>query len=782
MNVIRCERCGADLSISDGPITMLPACPRCGHRAIDSSATVITRNGDVAATQASVFKEAEKDTDANAAAILRTVAFGESTAKVTGGADSHDGRELYDFLTPPQQPDEIGRLGTYRVLRVLGHGGMGVVYEAEDPALQRRVALKAMLPTLAVSASARQRFVREARAAAMVEHERIVPIFQVGEDGGIPFLVMPLLKGETLEERVTREGRLPLAESIRIGREIAEALAVAHERGLIHRDIKPGNVWLEASRGGVKLLDFGLARAAESDTPLTQQGSIVGTPAFMAPEQANGASVDARCDLFSLGCVLYRCCTGELPFQGVSAVTILIAIVGKQPTAPKEIAPDVPAALSQLILDLLAKDPAQRPATAQAVIKLLEGVQSAPDAARPPAAAPPPPPEKPGVAASPPVGSRSGRWKIALVIALAALLGAAALIVPPLIRPAPAAGPVEIGVAFGSEKTGWFTEAVADFAAAPEGKDIKVTLISMGSLEGGRAVAKDGDQRINVWAPASSLYKATVLHEWQAKHPGKNPILKEESLCSTPMVFVFWKDRHDAFIAKFKAPSFKTIAEAMQAKQGWGEITGKPEWGRFRFGHTNPEQSNSGLATLVLMACEFFPDRAATPADLADSTFQAQVASNKRGLAGMSNSTGNLMKDMVVKGPSAYDAVFVYENLAIDYLKSAQGRWGDLHVAYPPRNIWSDHPYCILDVPWSSKEQRQAAETFLAFLMSEPQQRKALAHGFRPANINIPIRDHADSPFVKHKDRGLQINVAANCDFGGREAVEELLAIWRRAK
>jgi WD40 repeat protein/serine/threonine protein kinase/CubicO group peptidase (beta-lactamase class C family) len=281
-------------------------------------------------------------------------------------------RDLYDFLAPPEAVDELGRLGPYRVQKILGYGGMGVVFEANDPQLQRQVALKAMLPTLAVSETSRQRFLREARAAAAVTHDHIVGIYQVGEDRGVPYLAMPLLEGESLYQRFLREGRLPLAEVVRIGREVAEGLGAAHARGLVHRDIKPANIWLEGSRGRVKILDFGLARPKGDNVQLTQQGALVGTPAYMSPEQVAGQAIDHRSDLFSLGVVLYLLATGEFPFKGNDPVATLVEIATVQPRPPRERNPAVPKALSDLVMQLLAKDPAGRPPSAEAVIAALE--------------------------------------------------------------------------------------------------------------------------------------------------------------------------------------------------------------------------------------------------------------------------------------------------------------------------------------------------------------------------------------------------------------------------
>jgi len=297
----------------------------------------------------------------------------ETPSAVSGETVPVPSSASYDFLAPPQQPDELGRLGTYRVLRVLGAGGMGIVFQAEDPQLRRLVALKVINPSQA-GTTARQRFLREARATAALAHDHVVTIHHVGEDRGVPFLAMQFLQGESLDDRLKREGKLPVPEVLRIGREMAEGLAAAHERGLVHRDIKPGNVWLEGKSGRVKLLDFGLARVSGDEPHLTQTGNMLGTPAYMAPEQAGGEEVDARCDLFSLGAVLYRLCTGELPFKGNDTMSILLSLATHQPKPPHALNAEVPVALSNLVMRLLAKDRAGRPASAQVVAEELAAI------------------------------------------------------------------------------------------------------------------------------------------------------------------------------------------------------------------------------------------------------------------------------------------------------------------------------------------------------------------------------------------------------------------------
>ncbi len=284
----------------------------------------------------------------------------------------------YDFLEPAQSADELGRLGTYRILKVLGVGGMGVVFLAENLYLGRRVALKALLATLAANPVARERFLREARASAALKHDHVVTLYEVGEVRGIPYLTMQLLEGETLEERLRRDRVIPVAEIVRIGREVGEALAAAHAKGLVHRDIKPSNLWLEAGRGRVKVLDFGLVGASGCESRLTQAGVLIGSPGYMAPELVRGGVTDPRGDLFSLGCVLYRMCTGVLPFAGADVISILAAVATETPRPIRELNPLVPPALARLVMRMLAKDPAGRPASAHEVCEALAAIEADP--------------------------------------------------------------------------------------------------------------------------------------------------------------------------------------------------------------------------------------------------------------------------------------------------------------------------------------------------------------------------------------------------------------------
>jgi serine/threonine protein kinase len=397
---VRCANCGTTLTMKGDPRRKERRCPKCK--------AVL----DLPRPQ-------------------NTLAIGAgSSAQDTISHKPKEEAKVYDFLAPPQLPDELGRLGPYRVFEILGSGGMGVVFKAEDPQLQRQVAVKAMLPALASDPLAKERFFREARAAASVKHDNVVTIHQVDEDRGVPFLAMEFLEGEALDKRIDREGKLPREEVLRIGREIAAGLAAAHDKGLVHRDIKPGNIWLEAPNGRVKILDFGLARAPGGDSHLTNKGVILGTPAYMCPEQATGRTPDTRGDLFSLGCILYAMGAGKLPFRGKDPISTLVDVVSHEPKHVRELAPTLPQEFADLVMQLLEKKPENRPPSARAVTEMIAALEQGPMPPRP--FLPHPAPHRPAAALG---GSWAPLIGVAIigvgVLALGAIAGAAWLMSGP---------------------------------------------------------------------------------------------------------------------------------------------------------------------------------------------------------------------------------------------------------------------------------------------------------------------------------------------------------------
>jgi hypothetical protein len=275
------------------------------------------------------------------------------------------------------------RVGHFRLVSVLGRGGMGVVYLAEDLTLRRRVALKVLPAVVAADPERRGRFLREARAASAVAHPSVAAVFEVGEDGADLFLVMEHVAGQTLHDRIAERGALDLGEARRIGAAIAAGMAAAHEAGVIHRDLKPANVMI-AEGEATKILDFGIARslAPPDDGPLeaaltvpagaTAEGRILGTPGYMAPEQIHGRPVDGRADVFSFGVLLYEMITGARPFAGDTSIERLVAVDRDTPRPPSARRPGVPATLDSLVLRCLEKRPEDRFGSFREVLAALE--------------------------------------------------------------------------------------------------------------------------------------------------------------------------------------------------------------------------------------------------------------------------------------------------------------------------------------------------------------------------------------------------------------------------
>ena len=372
-----------------------------------------------------------------------------------GGDEAAD---LLAILQPSNEPGVIGRIGEYQVSRELGRGGMGVVFDAFDPLLHRRVAIKVLAPYLASSRKARQRFLREARASAAIRHPNVVTIYAVNPHAGPPYLVMEYVPGRTLRDRI-RLGPIGLTAMLRIATQLAAGLAAAHGEGVIHRDVKPGNILLEDGLERVKISDFGLALVALDAEQLSSGGRPVGTPAYMSPEQVSGRRVDARSDLFSLGCALYAMGAGNSPFQGANALDIARRVTDLVPPPLHEVNPAVPHFYSDIVARLLAKDPAGRFQSAQEVHGVLQEYLSAANQggseeltrrAPAPAAAPSPP-------AAP---RRRRRW-------LPAAAGAATLAVAAAVAAWPPAAPTTTGPPGGGTGSAGRTTGV--FSVARDG-------------------------------------------------------------------------------------------------------------------------------------------------------------------------------------------------------------------------------------------------------------------------------------------------------------------------
>lgn len=299
--------------------------------------------------------------------VFEALRHKEFSARVT---DEDDEDDNFEFLQTSSNPSLMGRFGRYEVMEFLGRGGMGIVLRARDPLLDRIVAIKVLDPSIAGKKNVRARFEREARAAAAISHENVVVIHGVAERDGLLYLVMQYIPGESLGERIRREGSLGVREILRISTQMAAGMAAAHAQGIVHRDIKPANILLEDGFERVRITDFGLAHIMD-DASLTQSGLVAGTPSFMSPEHTQEGPIDYRADLFSLGSVMYAMCTGEQPFKGATSLAVMRSVCDDDPRPIRTLNPAIPRWLVEVIQKLLAKSPDRRYQSAYEVSELL---------------------------------------------------------------------------------------------------------------------------------------------------------------------------------------------------------------------------------------------------------------------------------------------------------------------------------------------------------------------------------------------------------------------------
>ncbi len=363
------------------------------------------------------------------------------------------------------------------------------------------------------------------------------------------------------------------------------------------------------------------------------------------------------------------------------------------------------------------------------------------------------------------------------------------------------AQPIELVIWYGTEKEQWLEEAARRFeagGASANGRPIKVTLVGLGSREIGERVARQdwGDSpRPTVLSPASSVWTEQLRSDWAAQNGGEIFAGDVVPLVLTPLVAVAWEERA-ALLWPAGADFWQGLYQAIAAPRGWAEVAegrgfapGSPEqaraqgWGFVKFGHTSPLTSNSGTQTLALLAYAYHGKTSGlTAADVADPAFQAWLEVVERSTLDFGDSTGALMTSLVQFGPSRYDAVMVYENLALENLEAAQGRWGQpIRVYYPPATIISDHPYAILSEPLAGAAERAAAASFRDFLRSEPIQALALEYGFRPASAQISIAEGGpENPFTRMAPFGVQVAIDQQVETPPAEVTHALIEFWER--
>jgi hypothetical protein len=336
---------------------------------------------------------------------------------------------------------------------------------------------------------------------------------------------------------------------------------------------------------------------------------------------------------------------------------------------------------------------------------------------------------------------------------------------------------------YGSEKKAWVVEALGRFAKAhPE---IAVDTVEKGSLDMVTALLDQGE-RPTLVSPADDVALNLLTSDWKQKN--RSDLLatdgpdKPVPLVITPLVLVAWEDRANALAGKEGSLHFRQLHDAIQNPKGWPGVGGKADWGFVKLGHTNPSRSNSGLQALILMAYEFQKKRTGLEVrDVLDEKFQDFLKTIEKGVPKFGDSTGSFMEEMVLYGPSKYDVVVTYENLAIQHIPNAQGRWGNLRVFYPPQTMWSSHPIAVLKGDWVSAEQRAAGQKLIAFLRDKPEQQRALALGFRPANPEVAVlSSDGTGPFKNAEAFGVQIDLGTVVEPPPGPVVRNLMELWSR--
>ncbi|GCE13677.1 protein kinase domain-containing protein [Tengunoibacter tsumagoiensis] len=722
--------------------------------------------------------------------------------------------------------------GRYRVVQMIGKGGFGAVYQARDERFQskRVVAIKEMSDAqLSANEKARaiQDFRNEAELLVELNHPNLPNVSDFFEEAGKAYLVMEFVEGKTLEAKQA-EANAPLNEQLVMGwaLQLCGVLHYLHTRPrpIIFRDMKPANVMV-TNDGQIKLIDFGIARIFKAAG--TKDTTLLGSQGYAPLEQYGRGQSDARSDIYALGATLYDLLTKEVPADSPSRRVQPAFFV-----PPRQINPQLSQPTEAIVLKAMAEDPQDRYQSAAEMYEaiadsgitttshtLLSRGNTGPNmptilagntrtttgtqvatASHIPSGPSAQPQKVTGPAqgqmmAPPPSTTGSSVSRRAFLIGGAVVVGAAAVGGTAIYlansknkQTQNGSGTtIKLQFTYSTEKKDWISQAITTFNQSNtqlQGKTIEIMGDQQGSGDAKNQIL-NGSLKPIIWSPASTLEINQLNLHWKTQHTNELTISSGDyyprQLVYSPLVFAIWHDRAQLLKRKYTSLDWKSIHDALQLPS-WGSIDGgQTSWGQVKLGQTRPDQSNSGLLSITLIAYSYYNrTRSLTTDNIQDPGFIKYFQEIEDAVLSFGRSSGTYLQNEVIqRGPAVYDIIPIYENLVITNIKQSQSLQGQLlQPFYPDVNIISDHPFAILNGDWVTDEQKQAAKIFRDFLLSDNQQRQALLSGFRPANQSIKLTDSiANNPFT-NKDVSVPTDISNQAQPPNGDVVDALLKLW----
>ena len=750
--------------------------------------------------------------------------------------------------------------GRYRVVRLVGKGGFGAVYEARDERFQGRrvVAIKEMSDVSlspAERTQALQNFRQEADLLVQLRHPNLPDVSDFFEESGKAYLVMEFIEGKTLE-KVQEDAGGPLDESLVMGwaMQLCNVLSYLHTRPqpIIFRDMKPSNVMVTKD-GQIKLIDFGIARVFKSSA--AKDTTTLGSRGYAPLEQYGRGQTDARSDIYALGATLYDLLTKTEPPDAATRRVNPLTFEN-----PRKVNPRISKNTESIILKAMEEEPKNRFQSAAAMAQAIMASGGAPlnnqgmyfgapspNFATVPAPTIPAASAPPGVPSVPPLAAQSPQAQAPVAHVMSS---SAPPVLPPAAPPLPpspqapvpgqagsrrfsrravlvgglaaaavvagggvslhslfsgnngstggnnaAGGTITVNFAYSTEKSDWMQAALNAFHnsnPAYNGKSIQIQATALGSVDGANQIL-NGPNRPAAWSPASDLELLRLSFKWKNAHSGQDIVIRDtdlmpQSLFSSPLVFAVWQQRAGKFLQHYNSINWNNIYDALQ-KNSWADVGGDPAWGVVKFGQTAPNQSNSGLLTITLMAYKHFNlQRGLTTSQIQNSGFLKYLSIFETAVNCFGRSSGTYLFNMINgSGPAQSDITTTYENLVLtpQNQQVAMSKHGQsLQMFYPDLNIESNHPFAILQGNWVNTEQQMAAKQFRDFLLQIPQQQKALQYGFRPSNTAVQLTDKTvpQNPFLQFQQyspkSALNETIQPLAQTPGGDVVDALINLW----